>query len=218
MDKSQLSANQDNAVVGVILAGGRSLRMGGEEKCLKHLGQTTLLDRVISTLSPQVPTLLLNANGDSGRFSTPLTVVPDTYEGWLGPLAGLASAMAWVKKHMPEVTYIVSAPADCPFLPNNLAKRLLAPLNDDTSAHYQAVIATSNERKHYITAAWSTSLFDSLDNYLKSGERAAGKFIQSLHTTYCHFDSSGIDPFFNINTPEDLERAKQYLESQGAQS
>ena len=111
--------------VGLVLAGGLARRMGGGDKALIRIGNATILERALARLAPQCATLLLNANGDPGRFASfGLPVVPDTVEGFAGPLAGILAGLDRVATEMPELDWVASVPGDCPFLPHDLVARL----------------------------------------------------------------------------------------------
>ena len=124
----------DGTVVGVILAGGLSRRMGGGDKCLHPLAGRPMLDHVIDRFAPQVSRLALNANGDPARFAAwPLPVIPDIIKGHAGPLAGVLTAMAWAKQSSPSVQWVATVAADTPFLPADLVSSLMSAANKESS-------------------------------------------------------------------------------------
>ncbi|HWO85093.1 MAG TPA: molybdenum cofactor guanylyltransferase, partial [Stellaceae bacterium] len=113
-------------IVGLLLAGGQSRRMGGGDKALRVIGGVPLLERVIERMRPQVETLVLNANGDPARFAGfGLPVVPDSVPDYAGPLAGVLAGLDWTAEHHPDCTHIVSVATDAPFLPRDLVSRLV---------------------------------------------------------------------------------------------
>ena len=113
-------------IPGVLLAGGLARRMGGGDKPMRTIGGRTILDRVITRLKPQCDSLILNANGDPARFATfGLPVIPDGVADFPGPLAGILAALDWSAANRPDVEFVLSAAADCPFLPRDLVSRLL---------------------------------------------------------------------------------------------
>ena len=115
----------DDGTIGVILAGGLARRMGGGDKPMKVIRGRTLLDCVISRLGPQCDSLLLNVNGDPGRFAAfGLPIVVDSVSDYPGPLAGVLAALDWVASRRPSTKWVVSVPGDCPFLPHDLTARL----------------------------------------------------------------------------------------------
>src|SRR5437588_7830860 len=114
-------------VLGLVLAGGLARRMGGGDKARVQIGGKTILERVLARLSTQCSRVILNANGDPARFSdTGLPVVADSVPDFAGPLAGILAGLDWAAAQVPEVADVVSVPGDCPFLPPDLVRRLLA--------------------------------------------------------------------------------------------
>lgn len=198
--------------VGVVLAGGLGRRMGGGDKPLLTIGGKTMLARAVERLRPQVDEVVLNANGDPARFAAyGLPVVPDRIEGFAGPLAGLHAGMRWVEKHMPDARFIISVAADTPFFPADLAERLSASSGDDAIA-----LAASSAGTHPVFGRWPASLADDLEAFLKSGEN--GKIVAfadrhvRLDVPFDDIemaDGEAVDPFFNVNTPDDAVRAEE---------
>lgn len=208
------SGQPSEPVVGVLLAGGQSRRMGGGDKCLLELVGKPLLAHVIDRLKPQTSALVLNANGDPGRFSQfGLPVVPDSVEGYAGPLAGVLAGFTWARENAPETRWIVTAATDTPFFPQDLVARLLA----STGETYPAIaLSESGGRVHPVFGLWPTALADDLREGLKSGTRKVldwtGRHAE-FRAEFADTDIGGtaIDPFFNANTPEDLARAQDLL-------
>lgn len=194
-------------VCGLILAGGLGRRMGGVDKALLPLAGRPLLTHAIAALAPQVDRLALSANGDPARFSAfGLPVVPDPLPDHPGPLAGiLAGLEALQGEH-----WLVSVPADAPFLPHDLVKRLLARQAETGSA---AVFAASGTRTHPATALWRADLASLLRSYLLAGERRVGRFLAQIGAGSAIWETVPQDPFTNINTPEDLAWAEQIVAS-----
>jgi molybdopterin-guanine dinucleotide biosynthesis protein A len=113
------------ATLGVLLAGGLARRMGGGDKPMRTVGGRPILERVIERLAPQCDGLVLSANGDPVRFASfGLPVIADTVEDFAGPLAGILSTLDWAATHRPDIEWVVSVAADCPFLPRDLVARL----------------------------------------------------------------------------------------------
>lgn len=193
-------------IAGVILAGGLSRRMGGEEKSLLELAGKQPVVWVANALAPQVDNLALNANGDPARFDfLGLPVISDTVDGFVGPLAGVLSGMRWASS-LDGVTHLATAAADTPFLPGNLVENL-------SKAHieeHDISMAHSVGRIHPVFGLWPIALADDLEHFLvEEDKRKILEFANrySLHSV--SFDKPGADPFFNINTPEDLAKAQQ---------
>ena len=191
---------------GVILAGGSARRLGKVDKCLLMLSGRSLLTHIRSRLEPQTAMLLLNINSQSPDFDRcELTRIKDNFPPGLGPLAGIASTMQWLRKRSELYPWLCTVPGDSPFLPADLVCRLMAEID---STAIDIVYAMSDEREHFVVGLWSSALLPKLLNYLAKGERAVGKFIHQQRCKAITFDSKPFDPFFNINTAEDLKKAK----------
>lgn len=186
--------------LGVILAGGQARRMGGGDKGLLPLGDGTVLSHVIARLAPQVGALALNANGDPGRFAhLGLPVVADSIDGFAGPLAGVLTGLDWA--HGQGASQIVTAAADTPFFPCDLVPRLL--LAGETAP---IVLAATADGMHPTFGLWSVALRDDLRAALRGGLRKVVQWTDRHGAVTALFDDPG-EPFFNVNTPADLERA-----------
>ncbi|MFN0262972.1 molybdenum cofactor guanylyltransferase MobA [Tepidamorphus sp. 3E244] len=197
-------------IAGVILAGGLSRRMGGGDKPLLDVGGQPMLARVIDRLKPQVGTLALNANGDPARFAEyALPVVPDPIEGFAGPLAGVLAGLRWGEE-AGDARYVLSAASDTPFFPRDLASRLLA----KADGHDRIVLAESDGRVHPVFGLWPVAFADDLEDFLTRGEtRKVLAFVDRHDNARCAFDMIGdgaasADPFFNVNTPEEIATAE----------
>lgn len=197
-------------VNGVILAGGLARRMGGGDKPLRMIGDRTILDRVIDCVVPQVEHLIINANGDAARFAQwPLPVVPDSIDGFAGPLAGVLAALDWSAAHHPQITHVLSVAADCPFLPGDLALRLW----DAMQAHgAMLAVAASNGQAHPVIGLWAVSLRDDLRRALvEENLRKIDRWTARYRLVQVSWSAGLVDPFFNANTPEDLALAQQLI-------
>jgi molybdenum cofactor guanylyltransferase len=197
--------NAQTTIPAVILAGGLSRRMGGGDKCLLPLGGRPVLAHVIDRLQPQVAALALNANGDAGRFAPfGLAIVADDAADFAGPLAGILAAMDWAQRAFPSEAAVLTVPADTPFLPRDLAARL--------EAAGAPALARSGGRLHPVVGLWPLRLLDTLRTALRrDGIRKAEDWTRTLDPAVVEFDAGSGDPFFNINTPEDLARAERLL-------
>lgn len=199
-------------IVGVILAGGLATRMGGGDKGLLPLDGGTLVDKVIARLAPQCGTLALNANGDPSRFATfGLPVIADPVAEYPGPLAGILAGLDWAASQGADM--VVSAAADTPFLPHDLVERLRAQA-EATGA--KIVLAASPDdtgtlRRHPTFGLWSASLQEDLRAALERGERKVVAWADRHGAATVRFEADGVDPFFNINTPDDLAKARVML-------
>lgn len=198
--------------LGVILAGGLASRMGGGDKGLLRLGEQSLLDHVITRLGPQVSGLVLNANGDASRFADlGLPVLADSIDGFVGPLAGVLAGLDWAAEQGAEM--IVTAAADTPFLPLDLAQHLLAAT--DGMAAPLALAASRDEAgklwRQPTFGLWPVALRDDLRSSLMGGLRKVVLWTDRHDGRLAEFPTSGFDPFFNVNTPDDLEAARDML-------
>jgi molybdenum cofactor guanylyltransferase len=201
-------ASEARDVAGVLLAGGLSRRMGGGDKNLKRLGGRPVLEHVIERVRPQVTALALNANGDPARFAEyGLPVVADSIEGFAGPLAGVLAGLDWAAEAVPECGWLLSAPTDAPFLPADLVQALLLA----AKAGADLAVAASGGRAHPVAALWPVSLRHPLRAALESGVRKVEDFTRDYRVATVQFPTEPIDPFFNLNRPEDLEQAEQLL-------
>lgn len=202
-----------NGVVGILLAGGKSSRMGGGDKCLRPLGGKPILARIIDRLSPQVVEIVINANGDPSRFAEfGLPVVPDSVAGFQGPLAGVLAGLQWVSANRPGVDHAVTIATDTPFFPVDLVQRFLESPGDASGFR----IAQSDVGLHPVIGLWPIGLSNDLESSLKRGERKVTSWTRDHGATPVFFppiDVGGqsIDPFFNINAPEDLATAEALL-------
>jgi molybdopterin-guanine dinucleotide biosynthesis protein A len=198
----------------VILAGGLGRRMGGGDKPLLAVGDKPMLERVIERLTPQVERVVINANGDPSRFAAfGLPVVPDTIEGFAGPLAGVLAGMRWSRANLPEARFLASAAADTPFFPADLVARLAEGTGGDEGT---IALAASSAGTHPVFGLWPVAFADALEAFLRDG--GSGKiltFADRYLRVNVPFDDIDLgngeaaDPFFNVNTPEDAERAEE---------
>ncbi|MDU8913475.1 molybdenum cofactor guanylyltransferase MobA [Aestuariicoccus sp. MJ-SS9] len=201
--------------LGVILAGGLATRMGGGDKALLLLGGQTLLARVIERLAPQVAGLALNANGDPDRFDTDLPVLPDPIPGFPGPLAGVLAGLDWAATRGADS--IVTVAADTPFFPRDLVACLQRAA--EGQAHPLVLAATRGDAqtksksrsgliRHPTFGLWPVALRDDLRAALTDGLKKVVLWTDRHGGREALFPSDGVDPFFNVNTPEDLKRAE----------
>lgn len=197
--------------VGVILAGGQATRMGGGDKGRLLLGGRSLLSRVIERIEPQVAALALNANGDLKRFADlGLPVLPDPVAGFPGPLAGVLAGMDWAASLGAD--HVVTVAADTPFLPEDLVPRLLLAAESGAPIVLASSFVEGREMRHPTFGLWSVSLRSALQAALDRGERKVGLWADQQGVAMAPFPSGPVDPFFNINTPEDLARAEERVE------
>jgi molybdenum cofactor guanylyltransferase len=198
-------------IVGLLLAGGQSRRMGGGDKALRPLGGIPLLDRVIERLRPQVETLVLNANGDPTRFGRyALPVVADGLPGFAGPLAGVLTGLEWAAAHRPDCPYLASVATDAPFLPRDLVARLAAGCE---AAQADLACAASGGRSHPVFGLWPVRLRQDLRQALvEEGIRKVDLWTARHKLATVPFSDQPVDPFFNANHPEDFAIAAELLQ------
>lgn len=193
--------------------------MGGIDKSLLPLAGRPMIAHVIDRLRPQVDALVINANGDPARFvAFGLPVIPDRNADFAGPLAGLQAGMDWALAHAPDAEKIVTAACDTPFFPDDLAAALQAGAD---AAKADIALAASGGRSHFVFALWPLALAADLDGWLASGERKVQSWIERHSHTAVPFEPRVIggipvDPFFNVNTPEDLAEAESLLRKERA--
>jgi molybdopterin-guanine dinucleotide biosynthesis protein A len=201
---------EEAGIVGLLLAGGQGRRMGGGDKPLLLLDGKPILAHVVARLGPQCAGLAINANGDPARFAAfGLPVVPDDQPDFAGPLAGVLAGMNYAAAHQPRATAILSAPADTPFLPQDLAARLTAGMR---SARASIAVAASGGRTHHTVALWDIALREPLFRALREeGVRKVSVFIARFPSVTVDWPVTPTDPFFNVNRPEDLEIARLLL-------
>lgn len=196
------------ATLGLVLAGGLARRMGGGDKALISIGGSTILERVLARFAPQCDGVILNANGDPARFAfTKLPVVADEVPDFAGPLAGVLAGLDWAAENRPGIGWLASVPGDCPFLPADLLARLHGARAAEAT---MLACARSGEWRHPVVALWPVALREDLRQALT---------VEGLHKieiwTARHgiavavWPDAPVDPFFNVNTPQDAAAADQ---------
>ena len=186
--------------------------MGGGDKPMRQIGGRTILERVIARLQPQCQQLVLNANGDPARFSGfSLPVVPDSIPDFAGPLAGILAGLDWAAANRPDCELVVSVPTDAPFLPRDLVARLLAGMRE---AEAELTCAASGDRPHPVVGLWPVRLRQELRRAVIDEEiRKVDVWTARYRLAIVPFTEEipGVDPFFNANRPDDLDRAAALL-------
>jgi molybdenum cofactor guanylyltransferase len=194
--------------LGLVLAGGLARRMGGGDKALITIGGTAILDRVIARLRPHTTAIILNANGDPARFARfRLPVVADSVPDFAGPLAGILAGLDWAAAHTPELDWIASAPGDCPFLPHDLIPRLHQ-VREATGK--SLACARSGDWRHPVVGLWPVALRADLRRALvEEGLHKIEVWTARHGIAIAEWPAAPLDPFFNVNTPEDAAAAEQ---------
>ena len=197
-------------IAGIVLAGGLSRRMGGGDKGLRTLAGRSILAHVISRAEAQVDPLALNANGDPARFAeTGLAVVPDTVEGFPGPLAGVLAGLEWARDRVAGCAYMATFACDAPFLPEDMVDRLWRPIDEEGA---EIVSACSNGREHPVFALWPVALANELRAALEEeGIRKVDVWTARYRLAHAEFAVDPVDPFFNVNRPDDIAEAEAIL-------
>jgi molybdopterin-guanine dinucleotide biosynthesis protein A len=196
--------------LGLILAGGLARRMGGGDKPLREAAGRPLLAHLIERLAPQVNGLLLNANGDPARFAVfGLPVAPDGIEGFAGPLAGVLAGLDWAAANRPGCAWVVSCPGDTPFPPADLVARLHAARE---AAGVPMACAASAGHTHPPVGLWPVALREALRAALLAGERKIDRWTAQHGCATAEWPTQPFDPFFNVNTPEDVAEASRILQ------
>jgi molybdenum cofactor guanylyltransferase len=193
-------------ILGAIIAGGQSTRMGGREKSFLPLAGATLIERTLSRLRFQVTETLINANGDVTRFAGfNVVVVADELQDVGTPVAGLHAALSYGAQESFDA--VVTVPSDAPFLPLDLVARLY-----EAGEETGAAIARSGGRDHFLTGIWTTKLAEPLGRLImQDGLRRVQDFVAQCKAEKVVWAALPHDPFFNINTPDDLAEAEMIV-------
>ena len=191
--------------IGVILAGGRASRIGGDKPFVPFRGRP-LIAHAIERARPQVDELLINA-GEAARFSEfGCDVIGDAVGGFQGPLAGVLAGLDWLHANRKDANWLATFACDAPFFPADLVSRLIAAAGSRKAA---VAVAASGAQHHPVFAVWSASLSATSAKLKEGGSRKMDDFIALYPNVRVPFAINSVDPFFNINTPEDLARAER---------
>lgn len=184
-------------ITGVILAGGQARRMGGQDKGLIEISGKAMIEHVITALQPQVNNIIINANRNHDIYAKyGIPVIADNYEGFNGPLAGMASCMKVI-----DTEYMITTPCDSPFVPDDLVTRMYTALQEKQA---DISVADSGDRIQPVFCLLKCTLLESLLAYLDSGERKIDRWFQQHVMTRVDF-SDKPETFINVNTPEDIK-------------
>ncbi len=201
---------ESQRIAAVLLAGGQARRMGGGDKSLRPLAGKPILAHIIDGIRPQVGPLLLNANGDPDRFAAfGLPVAADVVEGFAGPLAGILTGLEWVAANTPDCSHVVSLPTDAPFAPADLVARLAVAIEEEGA---DIGCARSGGRTHPVVGLWPVALAGALREALVDRDiRKIDRWTAEYRVAYADWPAEPVDPFFNVNRPEDLAAAEELL-------
>jgi|TARA_Y100000389_G_scaffold47447_1_gene42570 molybdenum cofactor guanylyltransferase len=196
-----------NNILPVVLAGGKSQRFG-EDKSQAKLGDKILIDYILSEIINDFKEVLIVANYPIKHLlSDKITIIEDLKKN-LGPLGGIFSAMKWVKNNNKKYQWIITFPSDTPFFKINILNKFFSKINEKES---ELFFMKFNEKRHNIFGLWSMDLIDQLEKDLENGARKVEKWANSIGVKTINMSFEKEDPFFNINTKEDLEKAKKIL-------
>ena len=188
--------------------------MGGGDKALITIGGIPILDRVLGRLRPACTAIILNANGDPARFARyGLPVIRDSVPDFAGPLAGILAGLDWAAANAPDIAWIASAPGDCPFLPHDLVLRLHEARQ---KAGMPLACARSGDWRHPVAALWRVALREDLRHALiRENLRKIEVWTARHGVAIAEWPAQPIDPFFNVNTPEDAAEAERLAKAEG---
>ena len=196
-----------NNILGTVLAGGKSQRFG-EDKSQVKLGGKLLIDYILSEIIDEFNEVLVVSNNlINFKESQKISLIKDFKED-LGPLGGVLTAMKWVKDNNKNYQWISTFPADTPFFKNQILKDFLKKINMKEGKLF---FIKSNNTRHNIFGLWSIDLMDKLEEDLKKGERKVEVWANSIGVKNINMKFENKDPFFNINTKEDLKKAIENL-------
>ncbi len=198
-----------NKILGVVLAGGKSQRFGEDKSQVKLHGKI-LIDYILSEIIDQFEEILIVTNNEiKFKFSKKISITKDLIEG-IGPLGGILTAMKWIKKNNKNYKWISTFPSDTPFFTKNELQIFYKKIDIQKSKLF---FIKNKQTRHNIFGLWSMDLMEKLDNDLKKGERKVEVWADTAGVEIINFEYEKKDPFFNINTKEDLEKAYKMLEN-----
>ena len=196
-----------NNILGVVLAGGKSQRFG-EDKSQVKLGDKLLIDYILSEIIDEFNEVLVVSNNlIDFKQSEKISLIKD-FKKDLGPLGGVLTAMKWVKDNNKDYQWISTFPVDTPFFKNEILKDFLKRINIEEGKLF---FINSNNTRHNIFGLWSLDLMDKLEEDLDKGERKVEVWANSIGVKNINMKFENKDPFFNINTKEDLKKAIENL-------
>ena len=196
-----------NNILGTVLAGGKSQRFG-EDKSQVNLGGKLLINYILDEIIDQFNEILIVSNNNiKFKKSEKIVLIKDTKKD-LGPLGGVLSSMKWVKKNNKNFKWISTFPTDTPFFKKEIFQDFINKINFNDGKLF---FIKSNNKRHNIFGIWSIDLLDKLEKDLNNGDRKVELWANSVGVKIINMEFSNIDPFFNINSKEDLEKAKNLL-------
>ena len=199
---------EDNNILAVVLAGGKSKRFGEDKNQIK-LGDKTLLEHVLSKINNKFEEILIvSSHNLEIKKSENITIIPDCFDDF-GPLAGVLSSMKWIKENQKKYKWVATFPSDTPFFDISIIEEYKKRININDSSLY---FIKSNNKRHNIFGLWSIDLLDVLEDDLKNNNfRKVEDWADKIGVKTIDIEVNEFDPFFNINTKEDFEKAKEIL-------
>ena len=199
----------ENNIIGIILAGGKSSRFG-EDKSNIRLGSKTLLDHTIDKIEKKFNEVLIISNNKEYNFKNKkIHTVKDCIEGQLGPLVGILTAMKWVNENKKNYKWIASFPCDTPFFDNKLISKLKLKTKETSK---KLIFLNSDKKRHNIFGLWSMDLIETLEKDIKNSFRKVEIWADKVGYESININTEKFDRFLNINTKEDLEKAKENID------
>ena len=189
-----------------ILAGGQSKRFGGGYKTFTKISGKTMLNHIIKILTNFSNDIIINANNLDEFKDLDYPIVQDYFKGFLGPLAGIHSSILWTKNNHISKEWVFTVPSDTPFLPENILEKFCNKIKTDS----EILIARSNNKIHPVVSMWNINLFKSIEIELNQNRRKIMTWVEKHNFTFVDFDYQTVDPFFNVNTIEDLKIAENF--------
>ena len=196
----------NDKIIVLIMLGGQSKRMGGGIKTFNEFNNKNIFDRILERARPQCESIIINCNSEEPKLKKyGFPIIKDIKTGYLGPLAGIHSAMSWIKKNKSNAEWLVTLPGDTPFIPLDLIYQFKKKI----SPKLKIILAKSNDNIHPVIGAWHISLFESLDKNLEEGIRKIMLWARLHPMDSIDFSLKDFDPFFNINNKEDIITAEE---------
>ncbi len=199
----------ENNIIGVILAGGKSKRIGRDKSTIK-LGNKTLLEHTISKIKKNFSEILIISNNKELQFSKEnIFLLEDCIKGQLGPLVGVLTAMKWVEKYKKNYNWVGTFPCDTPFFNNQIVDELKrASLKSDK----KLIFLKSGEKRHNIFGLWSMELKEILEKDINNNSRKVEEWADKIGSEIINIDAGKFNSFLNINTHADYEIAKKNID------
>ena len=203
----------ESEIPAVILSGGQSRRMDGNDKAFVSISDQNLLEMVVGRLKPQTPKIAINTNSNNPKYvEHGLPILKDHFEGFWGPLSGILTAMSWAN----DMGYkkVATIAVDTPLFPENLLEKLNQKIKlDNSDIVFAASVLEYKQKKvlHPVFGLWKTSLLEDLRKQLEKGVRKVTCWSDRHKASSVCFSDEQKDPFFNINAPQDILLLKEYL-------